>query len=203
MSSLFHSLVVCGAGLTLVSCGGRSEWDQKESEPAQGGGSNQGGSGSVGSGLVGSGGALMLTPSGGTNSAGSSALGGTTGVTMPGPLLPGAEGQWVCDTELSACAGGFLEDMQVVGFNIGSACAADPTRPKSSDDCAGQGKFSCSIGFFGEQAVLFNCECTPPELDNQGCPCPETGGGCYSSRGPEYCNELQAYCGCAMTCIAK
>lgn len=201
LSSLFHSLVVCGAGLTLVSCGGRSESGQQESEPAQGGSSNQGGSGPVATGLVSNGGGLMLTPSGGTNTAGSSSLGGTA-TTMPGPLLPGAEGQWVCDSELTGCATSSFEGMQTYGFRIGSACAADPTRPKSSEDCTGQAKLSCAIGFFDDQAVLFNCECKTPALSD-GCPCPEAGGGCYGARGPDYCDELQAYCGCAMTCIAK
>lgn len=204
LSHLFHTLVVCGAGLTVVGCGGHSESDPQEHKPARGGSSSEGGSGSAGngSGAVSQGG-IMLTPAGApsTNTAGSSALGGTA-ATMPGPPLPGAEGQWVCKAELRGCAGGAFESMHVVGFEISSACAADPARPKSSDDCTGQGKFSCSLGFFDGQAVLFNCECKTPGL-NQGCPCPETASGCYSSQGAEYCDELQAYCGCAMTCIAK
>jgi hypothetical protein len=121
---------------------------------------------------------------------------------MPGPLLPGAEGQWVCRAELAGCAGGDFEGTEAWGFELSSACAADPARPKSSDDCAGQGKLSCALGFFDGQAVLFNCECTAPDL-NQGCPCPEASSNCYTSRDAEYCDELQVYCGCAMTCIAK
>jgi hypothetical protein len=151
---------------------------------------------------VSNGGSLELTPTGGSNSAGSISPGGTAAVTKPGPLLPGSEGQWVCDSELGGCTTGGFQGMEAYGFHIGSACAADPGRPKSSDDCTGQAKLSCSIGFFGDQAVLFNCECRTPAL-NEGCPCPETGNGCYGSRGPDYCDELQSYCGCAMTCIAK
>jgi hypothetical protein len=123
-------------------------------------------------------------------------------VTTPGPLLPGAEGQWVCRSEIVACTSGVFEARDTYGFLIGSACAADPTRPKSSDDCTGQAKLSCSIGFFDDQAVLFNCVCRTPAA-NESCPCPETGDRCYGSTGPEYCDELQSYCGCAMTCIAK
>jgi hypothetical protein len=204
MTHLFHTLVVCGAGLTVVGGGGRSESDAREPEPARGGSSSEGGSGSVGngSGAVSHGG-LMLTPAGAPsiNIAGSSSLGGTA-ATMPGPLLPRAEGQWVCAAELMGCSEGFFDGLQAVGFALSSACAADSARPKSSDDCAGQGTFSCSLGFFNGQGVLFNCECKTPAL-NQGCPCPETGSGCYGSWGAEYCDELQAYCGCAMTCIAK
>jgi hypothetical protein len=127
-------------------------------------------------------------------------VGGAAGV--PGPLLSAAEGQWVCDSELLGCTSGALEGRQVSGYQIGSACVAEPARPKHNDDCTGETKLSCSIGFFDGEAVLFNCECKALDL-NQGCPCPRSRGSCWQSGSPEYCDELQAYCGCAMTCITK
>lgn len=196
MSRLFHSLVVCGAGLTATGCGGRYDSGERQ-EPSDAGSANRGGSGSaVGSGSAGAGGAppLMLGLGGGPSLGGAPGVSGFTfGGTAPGPILPGSQGQWSCDDELGACNDGFI---------LGKQCFRDASRPQSQADCAPGSVLSCLYGSLDSVPVLFNCECLP--LVGEMCPCPDVaGGGCVNSGGPLTCSPEQVVCGCAFTCITR
>ncbi len=207
MSRLFHSLVVCGAGLTLLDCGGRSvERDPSDEpstsgEPTATGGS--GGATSVGSSATGGNsiGGIRGLPLGGTtstDSAGSTSTGGASTVVVPA----GAQGRWTCTTELTGCTSGTHEGYPVQGFMISKPCQPDMTRPASGADCETNQSFDCVVGFFGDETVLFNCECTSP-TQGEKCHCPTAHAGCSAARNVHYCDGQQTVCGCAMTCIAK
>jgi hypothetical protein len=194
MSRLFHSLVVCGAGLTLLDCGGRSIERDPADEPST------------------SGNAAVAGGSGGATTGGTSSIGGITGIPLAGApptggappvrVSVGAEGRWSCTTELTGCTSGTHEGYPIQGFEISTACPSDLTRPASTGDCPPNSSFDCVVGFFGNQTVLFNCECTSP-AQGEKCHCPEAHSSCYGARDVHYCDGLQTVCGCAMTCIAK
>jgi hypothetical protein len=191
MSRLFHSLVVCGAGLTLTGCGGR--YDSRETpESSDAGTSNEGAGGS--SAGAGPSPPVMLTPGGSPSSGGAPGVAGFNfGGTAPGPILPGSQGQWSCDDEIGACGDGFILMQQ---------CFRDIARPKSQADCQPGNVLSCLYGSFEAIPVLFNCECLP--LAGEMCPCPDVvDGRCVHSSGPLTCSPEQVVCGCAYTCIAK
>lgn len=191
MSRLFHSLVVCGAGLTLTGCGGR--YDREQPEQSDAGSANGGGAGGA------SAGAGVAQPPV-LDVGGSQSLGGTSAVagfnfggTAPGPILPGSEGQWSCDDEVGSCGDGFILQQQ---------CVRDVDRPKSQADCRTGSVLSCLYGSFESIPVLFNCECLP--LVGEMCPCPDVvDGRCLDSSGPLTCSPEQVVCGCAYTCITK
>jgi hypothetical protein len=199
MSRLFHSLVVCGAGLTLLDCGGRSVERDPRDEPSTSGKPAAGGSGG--------------TTTGGTSSASSGgSIGGITGIPLAGApstggattitVSAGAEGRWTCTTELKGCMSGTHEGYPVQGFEISQPCQADMARPASLADCGANSSLDCVVGFFGNQTVLFNCECTSA-AQGEKCHCPQAHSSCYGAREVHYCDGLQTVCGCAMTCIAK
>jgi len=220
MARLFHSLVVCGAGLTLLECGGRvathvaaddSTSGAGGSSAAPGGAANST-SGSSTSSATGGVSAQAGTPSaiGGLNLGGieMGGVGGTfasAGTAFGGAtvdILPGAESQWVCDsTNVQGCI-----DVPVgrpmLGFSITTPCRAETTRPKGSADCDPGTLFTCVTGNYAEKLVLFNCVCMPQEPDS--CACPSLRSGCS---GVDYraslCDVDQAFCGCAYTCILK
>jgi hypothetical protein len=215
MSRLFHSLVVCGAGLTLLDCGGRFAEREKDDDVkasgragaasgrgSTGAASGTGGSASVGGGVGASGseavGGLSLGGFAGGNAPGGTTSAGGSGVIV----LPGAQAQWVCNDELFACEDGLHEGHPVTGFQIATPCQVDPKRPTSAADCAMGESFGCLVGFIEGQTVLFNCECADPNLVGQ-CHCPATANGCWRPGAPHYCDLQQTVCGCAYTCILK
>jgi hypothetical protein len=219
MARLFQSLVVCGAGLTLLDCGGRRASHGADDGSVSGGGGSSatpGGtasstSGSPTSSTTGGVNAQAGTPSssGGLNVGGIDIGGGgglaTAGTGFGGAtvdILPGAESQWVCDeANLEGCS-----DVPVgrpmLGFSITSPCRAETTRPKSPADCQPGTLFTCVAGNYAENLVLFNCVCMKNEPDS--CACPSLRVGCT---GADYqaskCGSDQALCGCAYTCILK
>lgn len=198
MSRLFHSLVVCGAGLTLTGCGGRYDGGRPESSDAGNGGGP--GGASAGMGLA----QPPVLEVGGSQSVGgtSASAGFNFGGTAPGPILPGSEGQWSCDDEIIGCDLGPGRDPSRDGFALGQQCIRDLARPKSQADCQPGSVLSCLLGSFEAIPVWFNCECLP--LDAQMCPCPSVaGGGCSFSSGPVTCSPEQVVCGCAWTCITR
>ncbi len=211
MARLFHSLVVCGAGLTLLQCGGRyagsgggSEPDEGEGASSQGGATSHGGASHSG---TGSGGKLTLggSSTAGTNAFGGSATGGggpipTAGTTSTDPGFakpPGPTAQWVCDATGFYCSSGVVDLTDL-------ACKADPSRPQVASDCAGNLVFACALGLYEGRGVPFNCECVPPAADGASCVCPELDGGCQARlQPPGMCSPFASECGCTITCILK
>jgi hypothetical protein len=192
MSRLFHSLVVCGAGLTLTGCGGR--YDSREppesSETGSGSGAAAGGS------SAGTGGAppIMIGVGGGPALGGAPGVSGFTfGGTAPGAILADSQGQWSCDGRFSGCSDGFI---------LGQQCVRDDSRPRSQADCAPGSVLSCLYGSLDSIPLLFNCECLPVAAEM--CPCPDVvGGGCIHSGAPVTCSPERVVCGCAFTCITR
>jgi hypothetical protein len=199
MSSLFHSLVVCGAGITLLQCGGRAQVSGDEPTSGGAGGSTggrgssaQGGRASVG-GMFSLGGALST---GGTfGVAGSPGAGGASGAFGG----TSAWQQWDCSTDnIHGCATGPDSGL---AFELGQSCGVNPARPRSANDCGAGQVFSCLTGELNGETGLFNCACLPRTADVP-CPCPSSGLGCNASYSSK-CSDVQVHCSCAYTCILK
>jgi len=194
MSTLFHSLVVCGAGITLLQCGGRAQ--VSGDEPTNGGaaGSTGGGASSAQGGVVAGGGTLSMggpVSTGGTFSVGGSMPTGTGG-SFGGTS---AWQQWDCTPDnVHGCASAERED---TSFALGQSCGVNPSRPRSAKDCAAGQVFSCFVGELNGESGPFNCACLP-RTDDVPCPCPSSDLGCSSSYK---CSDVQVQCGCAHTCI--
>ncbi|HVY25499.1 MAG TPA: hypothetical protein VHB79_03070 [Polyangiaceae bacterium] len=222
MARLFHSLVVCGAGLTLLECGGRvaghEGGDDQGATSAAGqtssAGQNNDGHGASSS-LGGASAQAGSAPSigglhlggfgtGGLDTGGSPAAGTASGgatVIVP----PGAQAQWDCDgANISSCEfNGGSAGPAHPAFNIDVPCRTNPDRPKESDDCPANTLLTCFDGTYAGQSVLFNCECVSPQ-GADACTCPAFHAGCaYSTYQPVDCTTERALCGCAQTCILK
>lgn len=219
MARLFQSLVVCGAGLTLLDCGGRLASHGAEDDSTNGAGGSSATSGGTASSTSGSptssttGGASAQagtsSSSGGLNLAGID-TGGSGGFAAAGApsggatvdIPPGAESQWVCDpTNLQGCID-VPVGQPMLGFSITTPCHTETNRPKSPADCGPGTLFTCVTGNYAEKLVLFNCECRSKLPDE--CTCPFLRVGCAGAdvRAPQ-CDAEQALCGCAYTCILK
>lgn len=209
MARLFECLVVYGAGLTLASCGARSQLDGLDA-PADGGSGGGASTGKAGTGAsaiggrpdLGIGGTIAI--GGMSAAAGTSAVAGTTAGgsagAKPVEVPPGAQGQWSCHDEIVSCGSGVYDGRMTGGFALGSPCMSDRSRPTSAADCPPGKRFACQIGFYGDKSLLFNCECVAPVED---CPCPTSIGGCFKQRSPEVCDKTLSACHCAYTCILK
>jgi len=209
MSSLFHSLVVCGAGITLLQCGGRAQ--VSGDEPMNGGtGGSMGGRGSSAQGgVVSVGGTLSLGGAlstggtidvgGSTWTAGSSSVGGSLGAAGSFGSFGGASAwqQWDCSADnLNGCAYG-----QDMAFSLAHSCAVNSSRPRSAKDCAAGQVFSCLLAQVKGETGPVNCACLPRTPDVP-CPCPGPSTGCETSYASA-CSDFQVQCGCAYTCILK
>jgi hypothetical protein len=196
MARLFHSLVVCGAGLTLLNCGGRSAGQQGDG----GADETSGSGGSSTAGKAGDGGRGGSGPVQGGASSGGLSLGGTQNAPMGGgapsePRRPeGPTEQWGCDASGVFCRGG--------RFDLDYAdCVRDVTRPTSQAECGDGQVFTCLQGYLGQETVLFNCACSP--TPSAGCACPEVLDNCGARlESPTSCGATSV-CGCAITCILK
>jgi hypothetical protein len=194
MARLFHSLVVCGAGLTLVHCGGRSAGHGDADEAS---GTSQGSAAGNGDG-----GRAGTTTAQGGASAGALSLGGALSVPSGGSAgaptdarrPSGPTEQWGCDASGISCSG--------ERFNVDYRdCARDQTRPRRVEDCPAGTMLTCLKGYLDDEAVLFNCACSPPEAD--GCACPEVLDSCSARvEPPQTCGQTSE-CGCAITCILR
>jgi hypothetical protein len=223
MSKLFHSLVVCGAGLTALQCGGKALQSGEDPNSGESGGApssagssstqlgGRGGSFSVG-GSMSIGGALStggtLGFAGAVSAGGTLAFGGA--VSVGGNVGVGASGgvgaalspwqQWDCTAfDTNGCVG--VGTTVVSGFGLIQACRVEPTRPRSQADCQPGQIFSCLIGVLGNQYGPINCECLPPS-SGVPCFCSPSIVSCASAQ-PVACGTDQSYCGCAYTCILK
>ena len=198
MARLFHSLVVCGAGLTLLQCGGRSV-GSSEGEPGEGSESGASNAGSGGKGTAGSGvatGGISLGGSVQIPTLGGMSAGGSGPIIDPGmPVPDGPSPQWSCQSTGAYCSQGLVE---ITGLD----CQRDASRPASPAECKGDAVFTCMKGYYGDAQVLFNCECHEPALDGS-CVCPEFSSGCARAMPPAMCNPFGVECGCALTCILK
>lgn len=194
MSSLFHTLVVCGAGLTLLDCGGKYSYLVEEGDEPSAGRSPGGSGASVG----GHGGAS----SDGSAVGGLLFGGGPPDGPQPGyPPLAGAgnaDEQLECE-RVRTCGGPSGEGESESIFTLTGACVSAPARPKSVADCGANESLACLVGRLGNRRVLFNCECTP---GNDSCACPDLTLGCTSPQ-LDGCSDRQVRCGCAWTCIVK
>ncbi|MGC4089275.1 MAG: hypothetical protein QM756_15590 [Polyangiaceae bacterium] len=220
MASLFNSLVVCGAGLGLVHCGGEASQNTSSSGGAAGasGGTTAAGGATAASGATASGG---IAANGGSG-LGGSGLGGATS-TSDGGSIAGAPGwggamtlpveswksgfypsaQWNCDGQYSICDSGVFQGTQVTGRSVAMPCVEEPMRPQSPDDCAPNEYISCTLAVeTGSQlAVPINCACLPKAQGLCGC-LPKGDTSCVE-RVPYLCSETTSLCSCAMTCILK
>lgn len=209
MSGLFHCLVVCGAGIMLLQCGGRAQVPGDEptnsgaggstggrSSSAQGGVAAVGGTLSLG-GAVSTGGTLDLGGSfdlgGSTSTAGSFAVGGTFGAGGSFGSFGGTSAwpQWDCSVDnLHGCISG--QNSELV-FALGSQCTVNPSRPTSAKDCAAGQVFSCLLGELNGETGAVNCACLPL-TPGMSCPCPP--GKDYYTTVPRACTNFQVQCGC-------
>ena len=211
MSSLFHSLVVCGAGITLLQCGGRAQVSGDEPTNGGAGGSTGGRGSSAQGGFVAGGGTFSLGGSvsvggsfavGGSMSVGGSfAVGGSFGAGGTSASFGGTSAwqQWDCAPDnVHGCVSG--QDSGLV-FGLGQSCGSNPSRPRSAKDCPAGQVFSCLIGELNGATGPFNCACLTRTADVP-CPCPSAGVGCSSSYSDK-CSDFQVQCSCAYTCILK
>jgi hypothetical protein len=219
---LFHTLVVCGAGLTVVHCGGQSSSDDGNDDDGSGGSSGTTSTGaSTGIGgaspasgatgpvagttsVGGKGGAAGSSGAGGLSSGGVGGKGGfggfgTAGTNVAGSISMGGAlsntEQWFC--EVRAQCGLTLVKLET--------CVVESDRPLDPSDCGDGELFTCFNASLASGDILVNCECVPAPPDDAPCPCPVTTGSCEPE--PSYqqqpCENDTSICQCAVTCILK
>lgn len=221
MSSLFHSLVVCGAGITLLQCGGRAQVSGDEPVANGGASGSTGGRGAGAQGGVVAGGGTLsvggaLSTGGSFAVGGSMSVGGTFGVggsmAVGGSFGDGGSGgtfgsfggtsawqQWDCSPDtVRGCS--FGQGMQEA-FALAQSCPINPSRPRSAKDCAAGQVFSCVLGELNGETGPFNCACLTRTADVP-CPCPASNHNCDETYAAA-CTDFQVQCGCAYTCILK
>jgi hypothetical protein len=195
VARLFHTLVVCGAGLTLTHCGGgRADTDDGTSP------GGQTGTGGTGVGGTSTGGAST----GGATTGGSAGTPGTGGAPTGGSGgfggFGGATGEW---TNQSYCEALYCDSVQFEGRQVGAIpliepCPIERGRPETPDDCPAGRRFTCALGVADGVARLVNCECLPA---TDACACPDVAG-CIGFNS-EACTDEVNICGCAQTCILR
>lgn len=199
-------MVVCGAGLTLLQCGGRYADRQGGTDTGDGdeSGSSQGGAAGKPSkppsgmaGTLAMAGSPSSSGGAGVSQGGGVASGGSSPSKPPVPTKPpGPTEQWVCDLYGSFC------NNELFSLDE-SICFADPSRPVAPEDCKGSSVFTCVRGLLGDTEVNVACACTAPPPDGS-CPCPDIPSDCDARLVSEpMCNPFISMCGCAITCILK
>lgn len=198
MARLFHSLVVCGAGLTLVHCGGRSTGDRDEGNADDTSGTSQGSAAGSGDGARGGTSSAQGGTSGGTLSlagAPSVPIGGGSAGAPSDPKRPaGPTEQWGCDGSGISCS----RERFDIDYR---ACARDETRPRFPEDCPAGTSLTCLKGYVDDEPVLFNCACRSPMAGS--CACPEVLDSCSARVEPPRTCGQTSECGCAITCILR
>jgi hypothetical protein len=112
--------------------------------------------------------------------------------------LPDGEtlAQWTCTNQLGGCASS-IGAMQFRPYELIEPCPVDPTRPRSTADCASDEWFRCLPARTGNVVVAVNCECVP--MLDAGCSCHVDRG--FSIENTAVCHERDMMCGCAITGI--
>jgi hypothetical protein len=188
VASLFHSLVVLGAGISGAACGGTtiaSGGKLDEVAGTAGGGSRAAGQNGGQSAITGNGGA-------GSGSGGALLIGGSPPMEPLTPLPDaGTLAQWSCSTDSCANASNGLRP-----FSFSQACPVDPQRPRTASECTDSEWFQCFVGAIGGTEVLVNCSCVPKS--DAGCVCMS---GDVGVQFPSQCADHNMLCGCAYTGI--
>jgi hypothetical protein len=181
---LFHTLVVCGAGLTLVHCGGKSNTDE---EPSDAVGGEGGSSSPENGGEAGVGGSVSMG-----GSVESSGMGGTGGTIVLGDPVPPAKPteRWSCSQR--DCVSDVLS---------GESCWVAANRPAGADECGPAEIFACMAASLEGAEVRTNCECVPRPENDADCPCPSDSGCLDEAPYPGECSDGASICRCASTCI--
>jgi hypothetical protein len=186
--NLFHSLVVCGAGLSALRCGGRSQLEQGLDEAGGGTGGTPDAAGSAG----------RMALGGASSVAGAPSVAGAGGAA--GTMHSTEWQQWDCTSDDAVgCVPASLSSAQANAIELRHRCRSDRTRPKSSADCAPHLVFSCMLGVLANELGPINCSCLAPTPD-EPCPCPERIETYWSAQSV-ICDGTQSYCGCAFTSI--
>lgn len=201
MASLFHSLVVIGAGVSASACGGVTNVSSGGTPDEAAGRNGAGGGAGRGAGASLNAGAQSGIGVGGT--AGRAGTGGAGGdVLSIDPAIsnfplpdPGTLAQWNCTDQLGGCDSP-LDGMQIKPYYLASPCPIDTSRPRSATDCASDEWFRCLSARTGDVVIAVNCECAP--MLDAGCSCDGVGP---SYRHTVVCHDRDMTCGCAYTGI--
>lgn len=175
VARLFHSLVVFGAGLTVSSCGARSETDGSSPRANNG-------AGATGS---------TTEPD---TAASTTATGMSGGPELPNVQLPyGIElTQWSCDFESTSCTSVALDTFDVSAYQLTATCPVDPYRPTSEADCGEDERLACTLVTKDEALLAVNCTCSDAPYTGVCASC-----GFYDS----ICFDEATVCGCAIAQI--
>jgi hypothetical protein len=204
-SPFFHAIVVAGAGVSALDCGGATV-DVGETKSGDGG-SSAGGKAATGGASQSAGGSGGSRPATGGSAAtgGSTATGGTplTGGSPGVEPLPdrGTLAQWDCtEQELGVCYHG-QNEYGLSGRVLSESCRVDPSRPRTAADCPANYWFACQSAWWwpeNQTAVYVNCQCI------------STDGGCTGVAYPgavaceiAVCLGEDLICGCAHPVILR
>jgi hypothetical protein len=198
MHRLFHSLVVCSAGLTIVQCGGKSKSDDDQPDPARGGmAPSSGGSATAGSGdRAGSAGGGGVSGLAGNSRSGGGMDNGAAGETSYSLHPDGPSEQWLCNATVWCGEGGQIP-------LDGIFCALEAQRPVAAADCQPDELFTCMSGLIDGESVRYSCECAAAPEINDPCPCPQIMVGECSGASPPVQCSTESICFCALTCILR
>jgi hypothetical protein len=206
---LFRAIVLMGGSMTL-GCGGNVSGSEGQSTAGgNGGGTDQ--PGPVGGAAASTGGA----PGAASGSAGSIATGGSAPIQAGGATAAGGTGpiytdptdlpcppeQWRCATNAQWCDGyGY-------GYSLPEACACDPSRPVTAEDCGEGSALVCDLavstadGTPLDEPVPFGCACVGADTHcDFACRnidgVVREGRSCVDER--EVDGTVQYLCGCAV-----
>lgn len=190
MPRLFHTLVVFGAGLSLSGCGGRAVGIEESDDP--------GDDGAGGAPSGGKGGGITFTGGRASGNGGARGSGGAPGAGGA-PFDPSLSAQWDCTKQLGVCSSNGTPAM---AFFLEEPCPTDPTRPKSTADCAPDEWFECYLAVLAMTPLVVNCQCAPVAADPNCATCSDVPG--YDTRAePASCVGRTKFCGCAYTGILR
>jgi len=196
-SRLFHTLVVVGAGVTVSSCGGKTQSEAANGESSAGPGGNATNTG-------GQAGHKEINPVFTTDTSGvgggvivlddaSIVLVGAGG----GSVVIGPSSQWTCTTFEDQCTGLEIDGSYLSAY-APQSCSWDSTRPRSSAECAPEQWFACELASYAGQVLPVNCACVP--MGDAGCD-PADCRGDPRTRNLITCFDHSRLCGCAVTGI--
>jgi hypothetical protein len=216
MSRLFHAVVVAGAGLSVSSCGGKTQHTDSvgaggstaggfaQSENQGQGGTSEPSLSSAGAGsALESGGTIVLGTAGGPEQGG--------GGAAPTPFDPdggadltgaGTFSQWSCGLSGFGCRNVLLGTSLVTSTTahlLNQPCPIDPSRPRTAADCGVDQWFACDLSIWNDQLIAVSCSCVP--RGDGGCDSSGCAGEPSYAVGPITCVDHSKLCGCAYTGI--